>query len=495
MVIKRLELSVALKLDKNNAYWVLSALIRSLCIVGTIHITKKSTSVFGASMSYVFKRLPVTDDIASISSDGKLILAGNTARSLVERFGSPLVVMLEEVIRKRCREYRERIEFYPRSRVYYASKAFLTVGFCKLIEQEGLGLDVVSSGELHTAIKAGFPPDMVLMHGNAKTDEELTLALEYGVGRIVIDNLAEIDKLAILTRKLGKRAKVLLRVTPGVKPHTHKYVQTGQTDSKFGFNLDGGTAEDAAKRVLEVPELEFVGIHCHIGSQIFEYEIYSVAARLMMEFYAYARNELGAPLDEINMGGGLGIKYLPEDAPPRVSTHIEHLVQTINECVREYNLPLPVLCDEPGRSIVGEAGVTLYTVQSVKKIPGIRNYASVDGGMTDNPRHALYGSRHYVLLAERANERPTGAWSISGKCCESGDMLASDVPLPEPSPGDLLAMLSTGAYTYSMASNYNRVPYPAVILAGANGCALLARRETPEDVTALDEVPVWLDTR
>lgn len=446
----------------------------------------------GIALEPLQNKFHIADGAAVISPDGKLLLAGRTARSLIDEFGSPLIVMLEDVIRRRCREYRERIEIYPRSRVYYASKAFLTTGFCRLIQQEGLGLDVVSAGELHTAMAAGFPPEMVLLHGNAKTLEELSLALEYGVGRIVIDNLAEIDRLAEMTAKTGRSQKVFIRVTPGVKPHTHKYVQTGQVDSKFGFNLEGGAAEEAARRVMEIPGLEFVGIHCHIGSQIFEYEIFSVAARLMMEFYAFCRNSLGAPLDEINMGGGLGIKYMPDDAPPRVTDHLERLVRTIKEDAEEYGVPLPVLCDEPGRSIVGEAGITLYTVESVKKIPGVRNYASVDGGMTDNPRHALYGARHHVMLAERANEQATGAWSISGKCCESGDMLATDAPLPEPLPGDILAMLSTGAYTYSMASNYNRVPRPAVVLAGANGVALLARRETPADIVELDEIPEWL---
>ena len=436
-----------------------------------------------------------TKPIYGINDEGVMTLAGHDARELLAKYGSPVVVMLEDVVRGNCRAYRQQIERYPRSRVYYASKAFLTTGFCRLIEEEGMCLDVVSWGELHTALSAGFPPERILMHGNAKTVDDLRLALDAGVGRIVIDNLDEVERLAWLTEEMGKEVKVFIRVTPGVKPSTHKYIQTGQVDSKFGFNLAGGAAEEAVKRILEIPRLHLVGLHCHIGSQIFDLKPYKIAARAMMEFYKHVQQDLGAPLDELNMGGGLGIRYTPDDAPPTVKEHLSALRGHIVELCDELGVELPLLCDEPGRSIVGRAGVTLYTVQSVKKIEGVRNYASVDGGMTDNPRFALYQADHQVLLANHMNDHASMLWSISGRCCESGDMLQKDVYLPDVKQDDILALLSTGAYTYSMSSHYNRLPRPAVLLVSEGRVGELAARDTPEDITRLDRIPEWLEQK
>lgn len=436
--------------------------------------------------------LPVPE--LSLSSSGELTLAGHPATALAAQFGTPLVVMLEDAIRRNCREYHKRIEVYPRTRVYYAGKALLTTAICRVMQQERMGLDVVSAGELHTALAAGFPPGDILMHGNAKTEAELSLALDSGVGRIVIDNLDEIPLLGRLAAERGahtRRPKVMVRVTPGVKPATHAYVQTGQVDSKFGFNLEGGAARNAVTLVLAQPSLELTGLHCHIGSQIFDLGAFSLAARRMLEFYAEVQR-LGAPLDELNIGGGLGVAYSQEDAAPSVSEHTQHLSQTVLELCGALGIAPPVLCDEPGRSIVSAAGVTLYRVQSTKHIPGVRNYVSVDGGMTDNPRYALYGARHHVLLAQRALDPPDSLWSVSGKCCESGDMLIHDTPLPLPRVGELLALLNTGAYTYSMASNYNRLARPAVVLVGQGRAALIARRETVQDLLSLDQMPEWL---
>ena len=430
--------------------------------------------------------------IYTASDDGIMRLAGHDVRELLAEFGSPLVVMLEDTIRTRCRDYRKRLEGYPRSRVYFASKAFLTTGLCKIMEQEGMGLDVVSWGELQTALAAGFPADQILMHGNAKTERDLRLALEAGVGRIVIDNLDEIARLDALAGELGKEPEVMIRVTPGVKPSTHKYVQTGQQDSKFGFNLVGGAAEEAARQVLARPRLRFIGLHCHIGSQLFNLKPYVTTAGLMMELYAHLKKDLGAPLDELNMGGGLGIRYQPDEDPPSVQEHLENLSSAVLEAAARYGVDAPVLIDEPGRSIVGRAGVTLYTVQSTKRIPGIRNYASVDGGMTDNPRYALYGARHQILAATKLDQPAETLWAISGRCCESGDMLIHDVCLPDLTQGDVLAVLSSGAYTYSMASNYNRVARPAVVLAKQGKVGLLAAREETEDLLRLDRIPEWL---
>lgn len=430
------------------------------------------------------------DDVYEVDSSGTMLLAGHNVRELIDEFGSPLIVMLEERIRANCRAYLKQIECYPRTRVYYASKAFLTTGICRLMQSEGLGLDVASAGELQTALAAGFPSGDILMHGNAKTVAELELAMQSGVGRIVIDNIEEIDRLEKIAA--GRRARVMIRVTPGIKPSTHRYVQTGQRDSKFGFNLDGGAAERAAVRVLESKALELVGLHCHIGSQIFSSKPFAIAARTMMEFYARMKNDLGAPLDELNMGGGLGIRYSPDDFPPSVKEHIQNLCAGVLDASRDLGVDPPLLCDEPGRSIVGRAGVTLYTIQSTKRIEGIRNYASVDGGMTDNPRYALYGARHQVLAAEQLDRPADELWSISGRCCESGDMLIHDARMPELRAGELIAVLCSGAYTYSMASNYNRVARPAVVLAAPGRCALLARRESADDLLRLDSMPAWL---
>jgi diaminopimelate decarboxylase len=424
-----------------------------------------------------------------------MTLAGHDVRDLVTEFGSPLIVVLEEVVRWNCRAYRRQIEHYPQSRVYYAAKAFLTTGFCKIIEEEGLWLDVVSFGELHTALSAGFPAGRILMHGNAKTEEDLKMALDAGVGRIVIDNLEEIGRLSALAGKLKKTAKVLVRVTPGVKPSTHRYVQTGQQDSKFGFNLEGGAAEKAVEKVVSAPGLELVGIHCHIGSQIFALQPFHIAARAMMEFYAHVQRDLKVPISELNMGGGLGIRYNPDDHPPTVDEHLSSLCRTVQDAASDLGVEPPVLLDEPGRSIVGRAGVTLYTVQSTKQIEGVRNYVSVDGGMTDNPRYALYESRHQVLAATRMNAAADQLWSVSGRCCESGDMIIHDASLPPVAAGDILAVMETGAYTYSMASNYNRLPRPAVVLAAPGRADLLAARETAEDIVRLDRIPSWLSEK
>lgn len=430
--------------------------------------------------------------IYGVNESGVMTLAGHDVRDLLVRFGSPLVVLLEEVVRGNCRAYKQQIEQYPRARVYYASKAFLTTGFCRLMEQEEMGLDVASWGELETARAAGFPAERILMHGNAKTREDLRLALEMGIGRIVIDNLAEIERLGEMAEAMEKEARVFIRVTPGVKPSTHQAIQTGQVDSKFGFNLASGAAEQAVLKILRYPRLRLVGLHCHIGSQIFDLKPFSVAVESMMRFYAYVQKELGAPLDELNMGGGIGIRYTEDDVPPSVGEHLARMRRRVMELAEEYEVEPPLLCDEPGRSIVGRAGVTLYTVQSIKEIEGVRNYASVDGGMTDNPRFALYNAKYQVALANRMNEKPDTLWSISGRCCESGDMLQKDVYLPHIRVDDVVAFLSTGAYTYSMASQYNRVARPAVVMVSEGRAELLAMREDAASMLRLDCIPASL---
>ena len=428
----------------------------------------------------------------SIDSSGMLLLAGHSAADLVSRHGSPLVVIIEDALRRNCRAWMHPAPQGIRFRMYYASKALLTTGVAALMAQEGLGIDVVSSGEMATALAGGVAAENILMHGNAKDQAELDYAVEQGVGRIVIDNLEEISRLAATAGRAGIRQKVFVRVTPGVRPSTHRYVQTGQQDSKFGFNLEGGLAEDAVKQVLKQPELELVGLHCHIGSQVLETEPFVAAAGRMLEFYAHVQRDLGAPLDELNLGGGIGIRYKGEDDAVDPAVHMQRLYQFVLEWCGENGIEAPLICDEPGRSIIGETGVTLYTIQSTKRIEGIRNYASVDGGMTDNPRFALYESRHPVAPAQRMLAEPSELWSVSGKCCETGDMLIHDIEICPLHAGELLAFFSTGAYTWSMASNYNRVARPAIVLLSERNEGLLARRETVEDLLRLDQIPDWI---
>lgn len=438
--------------------------------------------------TYFYPHLPELQ----IDGEGVLLLAGRRPDELLAQYGSPLVVILEDALRRNCRAWMHPPAGGIRFRMYYASKALLTTGVAALMHQEGLGIDVVSTGEMATALAGGIPASDILMHGNAKDRGELEYAVGKGVGRIVIDNLEEIGKLAEVAGEAGVRQKVFVRVTPGIRPSTHRYVQTGQQDSKFGFNLEGGLAEEAVFSVLRHPELELVGLHCHIGSQVLETEPFVAAAGRMLEFYAHVQQDLGAPLDELNLGGGIGIRYKDKDDAVDPKDHMARLYEFVEEWCGRNGIETPLICDEPGRSIIGETGVTLYTVQSTKRIEGVRNYASVDGGMTDNPRFALYESRHPVAPAMRMNSAPDQLWSVSGKCCETGDMLIHDVEICELHAGDILAFFSTGAYTWSMASNYNRVARPAIVLLGDGREGLLARRETVDDLLRLDNIPDWL---
>ena len=439
-------------------------------------------------LNYFYPEIPEI----SVDPAGRLLLAGQTVETLVSRYGSPLVVILEDALRRNCRAWMHPPATEQRYRMYYASKALLTTGLAALMHEEGLGIDVVSMGEMATALAGGVPPELILMHGNAKGQAELEYAVQQRIGRIVIDNLEEISRLAAIAGAAGIRQKVFVRVTPGIRPTTHRYVQTGQQDSKFGFNLEGGLAEEAVLQVLKHPQLELIGLHCHIGSQVLETEPFVAAAGRMLEFYAHVQRDLGAPLDELNLGGGIGIRYKASDAGMDTAAHMSRLYEFVADWCRQHGISTPLICDEPGRSIIGETGVTLYTVQSTKCIDGIRNYASVDGGMTDNPRYALYEARHPVAPALRMLEEPDELWSISGKCCETGDMLIHDVPMCALHAGDLLAFFSTGAYTWSMASNYNRVARPAVLLLGNGREGLLTRRETTLDLLRLDTMPDWL---
>lgn len=432
-------------------------------------------------------RLPGT---CRVNEQGTLVVGGVEVTNLVQRFGTPLYVFDEAHFRSRCREYRAALaRFYPQSRLLYAGKACLTTGLVRLLLQEGLGLDVVSGGELYTALKAGFPAANIVMHGNNKTPEELELALTSGVGRFVVDSFDELDLLEQMAARFNTTAEIWLRVTPGIEAHTHSHIQTGQIDSKFGFPLVNGQALAAVQRALVLPHLRLRGIHAHIGSQILETEPFRLLVGVLAEFLATVRASTGQVLSELDLGGGLGIRYTEADDPPAPSDMVQVIATALERECKERELPLPQLVLEPGRSLVGEAGLTLYTVGTRKEIPGVRTYVSVDGGMADNPRVALYQAEYTCALANRMLDEPEETVTIAGRFCESGDILIKDVRLPRARRGDILVVFSTGAYHYSMASNYNRVPRPAMVTVYEGEADLLVERETYEDLTRLDRIP------
>ncbi|MCS7254661.1 MAG: diaminopimelate decarboxylase [Armatimonadota bacterium] len=428
-----------------------------------------------------------------INELGHLEVGGCDSVDLARSYGTPLFVIDEELVRENCRRYKDAFsKHYPtEARVAYAAKAFITTAMCKLIYQEGVWLDVSSGGELYTAIVSGFPPNRIYLHGNYKTDEELKYALDVGVYCIVADSVDELHVLNSLARSLRRKTVVMLRVTPGVEAHTHEYIRTGQVDTKFGIPLAYDQALNATKLALSMDWIELVGFHCHIGSQVFEIEPYRITIELMIEFAAQVASELGFVFKELNLGGGLGVRYTEEDDPPTIEDFIGAVCEAImNECKR-YSLPLPTLVVEPGRSIVGEAGLTLYTIGVVKEIPGVRVYVSVDGGMSDNPRPALYGARYSAIIANKASQQPNLLCTVVGRHCEA-DVLIRDIYLADPKRGDILAVFCTGAYHYSMASNYNRFPRPAVVLVKDGDSDLIVKRESWEDLIRNDVIPLKL---
>ena len=421
---------------------------------------------------------------AEVEND-HLIIGGCDSVALVEEFGTPLYVFDEFSLRHHCAEFKTEFgKRYPDTTVIYASKAFTCKAMLLLVKEEGLGLDVVSGGELGIARSVGFPMEKVYFHGNNKSAAELEMALQWGIGRIVVDNFHELNMLREIA---GKRSNdILLRLSPGIDPHTHQYITTGTVDSKFGFTLS--TWDEAVASAMSAPNLNLVGLHFHLGSLIFEIEPYQKAVEVVLEFVAAMRQKYGFELRELNIGGGFGIQYTLEATPPPISTFAELITtEIINRC-RELKLPLPRLVIEPGRAIVGQAGVALYRVGAVKDIPGIRYYVSVDGGMGDNIRQALYGARHEAMVANRASAKEGGKVTIAGKFCESGDILIRDVSLPPVAAGDIIAVADCGAYCLPLSSNYNATYRPAVVLVREGKARLIRRRETLEDLTRCDLV-------
>lgn len=428
-----------------------------------------------------------------INDLGHLEIGGCDVVTLAREFGTPLYIFDEALIRANCqRFYKAFVHQYGNAEVIYAGKAFLTMALCRIIEQEGLGLDVVSGGELYTALQAGFPPERIYFHGNNKSPDELLLALKAGVGRIIVDNFFELETLGRLAGERGEKVPILLRVTPGIEAHTHEYIRTGQIDSKFGFTLPNGQALAAIKRVKEITWLEYKGLHCHIGSQIFETEPYYHAAEIMMAFIDEVRKETGLVTEELDLGGGFGIAYVEGDKPRPIEAYAEAIMAGVYDEAEKRGLKVPKVLVEPGRAIIGPAGSTAYTVGSVKEIPGVRKYVAVDGGMADNIRPTLYGARYEAILANKATAPAAEVVSITGKCCESGDMLIWDISLPPVEPGDILVTPCTGAYGYAMASNYNRLGRPAGVLVKDGQAELILRRETYEDLLRCDVLPARL---
>ncbi|MGI2295755.1 diaminopimelate decarboxylase [Paenibacillus sp. GXUN7292] len=428
-----------------------------------------------------------------INDKGHLQIGGCDAVDLVSRFGTPLYVVDEALVRLRARQFNEAFQASGlKYQVAYASKAFSVMAMCVIAEQEGLSLDVVSDGELYTALQAGFPAQRIHFHGNNKTIAELDMALHADIGCFVVDNYYELELLNERAALQGKTANILLRITPGVEAHTHDYISTGQADSKFGFDLGNGSAEDAIIRASGYSHLSLLGVHSHIGSQIFEVEGFKLAVEKLSQFAIRMRDQHDIAFTVLNVGGGFGIRYTAEDSPLPVKEYIAAIADAVITNFNSAKYDIPEIWIEPGRSMVGDAGTTLYTVGSTKDIPGVRKYVAVDGGMTDNPRPALYQSKYHAILANRATDSNEETVSIAGKCCESGDMLIWDLELPKVNAGDVLAVFSTGAYNYAMASNYNRIRRPAVVFVKDGEADVVVERESLQQITCNDVVPARL---
>ena len=424
----------------------------------------------------------------SINEQGNLTIGGADAVQLAKEFKTPLYVLDENTIRQNCRKFRQSIidNYNGHGRVAYASKTLSCKEIYRIMKQENIGVDVVSGGELYTALSVDFPAENIYFHGNNKTDDELAFALEKGVGRIIVDNFEELCRLDSIAEKMGKVANIMFRIKPGIDAHTHDFIQTGKIDSKFGFALETGEAFEAVKAAVEKNNVSLKGLHCHIGSQILEISPFVAAAEVMLDFYLQIRAKLGVTLSELNLGGGFGIKYVDEDDAKPYEDFMKDVSKKVNEICNTNDYPVPFIIIEPGRSIVGPAGTTLYTVGSVKTIPNIRTYVSVDGGMTDNPRYALYQSPYSIAIANKINDKADFVATIAGRNCESGDLIQENINIQTPEAGDTLAVFCTGAYNYSMSSNYNRVPRPAMVMITDSKPRLIIKRETYEDIIKND---------
>ena len=421
-----------------------------------------------------------------ISGDN-LTFAGYDTVELAKKYGTPLMLLDENKIRKTMRTYKNAMIKYfgEKSCPLFASKSLSFVGMYQIAKEEGICTDIVSIGELYTAIKAGFPLENAFFHGNCKTDSDIKFAIEQGIGFFIVDTYDELYAIDKIAGELNTKQKILFRITPGIDPHTHQAISTGKVDSKFGTAIETGQAFEITKTALTLKNIDLRGFHCHIGSQIFEIEPFCDAADIMISFIGDIREKLGYTAEYLNLGGGFGVRYVESDPHIDYSDNIRRISEHINKYCVENNLPYPVILMEPGRSIVADSGMTIYTVGSVKEITGYKNYVAIDGGMSDNPRYALYQSAYTVLCANKMTKKADYVCTIAGRLCESGDLIQEDVTIPKVQRGDNIAVLVTGAYNYSMASNYNRLPRPAVILLGETDRVAI-KRESFDDVSRLD---------
>lgn len=417
-----------------------------------------------------------------------LTLGGMSLEAVAAKYGTPVYVMDENTIIKNARTYRDAAAKYydGGSLILYASKAFSCKYMYKLMDSEGLGCDVVSGGELYTALKAGMPAERIYFHGNNKTNDEIKLAIDNNIGCFVVDNYYELERINKYAESVNKTVKVAFRIKPGIDAHTHEAIMTGQIDSKFGVALETGEAEEIYIKASKMTNINVAGVHCHIGSQIFDFAPFEAAVEKLLGFIILLKEKYDISISELNLGGGYGIKYTKADNPVPYELFISKIAEKINTICDANSLTKPMLLMEPGRSIVGAAGLTLYTVGCVKDIPGVRTYISVDGGMADNPRYIMYEAEYEAMCVKNPDRAPEKVVTISGKCCESGDILIRDINMPHISEGDLITVLSTGAYNYSMSSNYNRIPRPPVVFIKDGQDKLVVERETYDDIIKND---------
>lgn len=424
-----------------------------------------------------------------INEQGHLTFAGQDTVDLAKRFGTALYLLDEERVRANCRRYRKALceNFSAASLPLYASKALSFTGIYRIMAEEGMGVDAVSCGEIYTALKADFPAERIYFHGNNKTDEDIRYAIDHHVGCFIVDNAEELHAISAYAGQKGITQKILVRLTPGIDPHTFAAVNTGKIDSQFGLSIETGQAAAFIREVLLTEHVQLLGYHCHIGSQIFDWVPFRDAAEIVLRFSAQIRDSFGFCAQVLNLGGGFGVRYVEADPPqPDIAVYISQLAQYVRSRCAELNLPFPTVLMEPGRSIVADAGLTLYTVGGVKTIEGYRSYVTVDGGMTDNPRYALYGSPYTVMLANRMNDKADFCCTVAGRCCESGAVIQENVMLPRACRGDILAVAVTGAYNFSMASNYNRLCRPGIVMLKDEQARVVVRRQTFADLTACD---------
>ena len=424
----------------------------------------------------------------TIGANGHLYFAGHDTVGLAKEYGTPLYLMDEQRIRENMRMYLQafRTHFGSGSRPLYASKAASFKRIYEIAKEEGMGIDVVSSGEIYTAMKAGFDLANAYFHSNNKTDEDIAFAMDHGIGCFVVDNREELDAIDQIAGEKGKKQPILLRLTPGIDPHTYEAIATGKVDSKFGTAIETGQALEMVRHTLTLKNIDLKGFHCHVGSQVFGEDIYERASEIMLDFMAQCEKEFHIQLPQLDMGGGYGVRYTDDDESVDIPAAIGRVAKHMKAYCEKIGMALPEIHMEPGRSIVADAGLTLYTVGTIKKITGYKNYVSIDGGMTDNPRYALYEAKYTIYHANRPEDEKDLIADVVGRCCESGDIIQPNVALPEPKRGDILAVCTTGAYNYSMASNYNRVARPAMVMLTKEKSYVAVKRESLEDIVRND---------